>query len=188
MTPSLIGLFFIFARIGLVTFGGGLASIPFLYNAFVTSTGWMTAAQFSEVISLAQMTPGPIVINAATLLGFRYGGGLIGALVATGATAAAPLLVVGLLMWCLSHAKGRAKTVVDRVRGAMKPVILAMLITSLWSLARPLLHRPFFFVFTVLTALALWKSSFFRAYPQVLLFFFALVSLGGVVLGLRPFL
>ena len=71
---DLIALFFIFAKVSLLTFGGGLASLPFLYEVFVTEKAWLTAGVFSETVALAQMTPGPIILNSATLLGYRFAG------------------------------------------------------------------------------------------------------------------
>lgn len=178
------GLMALFAKIGLVTFGGGLASIPFLYEAFVEQTGWLTPGAFSQIISLAQMTPGPIIVNSATLLGYRYGGGVIGALLCTLSVAGAPLIVVSLLAYAVQHARGTAKKWIDRLRLAMRPVVAAMLLASLWSLTKPVLPHPWLLVITALTALALYFSAFLRAYPQLLLFAFALVTLALSYMGI----
>ena len=107
-------LFLLFAKVSLLTFGGGLASLPFLYQVFVTDHSWMTDAMFSETIALAQMTPGPIILNSATLLGYRHMG-MAGSLVATSAVTISPLLVVMALDWVFKHASGRARLWVDRL-------------------------------------------------------------------------
>lgn len=71
-----------FFGVGILTIGGGLVSIPLLYQAFVTS-GVMEANAFYQFVSIAESTPGPIAINLATYLGFVQLG-WIGAFLATG--------------------------------------------------------------------------------------------------------
>lgn len=173
----------LFAKVSVFTYGGGLASIPFLYDAFVLQLAWLTAESFTQIVSLAQMTPGPIIINSATLLGFRYGG-IVGALLCTFAVAAAPLVIVSAIMVLTAKAQGSAKYWVDRVRKAMRPVVAAMIVASLYSLTKPLFSHPKLFILTALTGLGLWSSSFLRAYPQLLLFGCALLTLGLSFLGL----
>ena len=104
---DLIALFFIFAKVSLLTFGGGLASLPFLYEVFVTEKAWLTAGVFSETVALAQMTPGPIILNSATLLGYRFAG-LAGSITGTVAVVVAPLLVVMALVWIFENRRGGA--------------------------------------------------------------------------------
>ena len=65
-----ITLVLLFAKVSLLTFGSGLASLPFLYQVFVVEEGWLTTHEFSSTIALAQMTPGPIGINSATYCGY----------------------------------------------------------------------------------------------------------------------
>ncbi|NCC58150.1 MAG: chromate transporter, partial [Synergistales bacterium] len=79
---SLPVLFITFVRIGLGAFGGGLATIPFIHYELVVSNPWLTEREFSDVVSLAQMTPGPVAVNAATFVGYRIAG-LAGSIAAT---------------------------------------------------------------------------------------------------------
>lgn len=74
-------LFTMFFRIGLFSFGGGLAMLPLIFQS-VKEFGVMSAQQFSDLVALSQVTPGPVAVNAATYVGFNYSG-FIGALVAT---------------------------------------------------------------------------------------------------------
>lgn len=74
-------LFTIFFRIGIFGFGGGYAMLPLIYQA-VQDFGIMTATEFSRLVALSQVTPGPIAANAATYVGYQYAG-LGGALIAT---------------------------------------------------------------------------------------------------------
>lgn len=77
----LLKLFFEFARIGLFTIGGGMASVPFLMD-LSERTGWYTQAQLVDMIAVSESTPGPIGINMATYVGYMTAG-VWGAIVAT---------------------------------------------------------------------------------------------------------
>lgn len=80
MTPF-VNLFVMFFRIGLFSFGGGYAMLPLIFQG-VQEFGIMTASEFSRLVALSQVTPGPIAVNAATYVGYQYAG-LAGAAVAT---------------------------------------------------------------------------------------------------------
>lgn len=69
----LISLFLVFFKIGLFSFGGGYAMIP-LIQMEIENSGWLDSKEFADVVSISQMTPGPIGINAATYVGYRTAG------------------------------------------------------------------------------------------------------------------
>ena len=77
-----LDLFLTFARIGLFTFGGGYAMIPLIQREAVENKGWVTASDILDVVAIAESTPGPIAINAATFIG-RKVAGVRGAVCAT---------------------------------------------------------------------------------------------------------
>ena len=74
-------LFWEFFKTGLFAVGGGLATLPFLYN-MAGKTGWFTTAQLADMIAVSESTPGPIGVNMATYVGFESGG-IPGAVIAT---------------------------------------------------------------------------------------------------------
>ncbi|MBR1457711.1 MAG: chromate transporter [Oscillospiraceae bacterium] len=74
-------LFFEFFKTGLFAVGGGMATLPFLYD-ISDKTGWFSHAQLADMIAVSESTPGPIGVNMATYVGFTTGG-VPGALVAT---------------------------------------------------------------------------------------------------------
>lgn len=76
-----IELFWVFCKIGAVTFGGGYAMISLIQNE-VVSRAWCSPAEFADMVALSQMTPGPIALNTATYVG-QITAGIPGALVAT---------------------------------------------------------------------------------------------------------
>jgi chromate transporter len=69
----LIHLFLLFFRIGLFSFGGGYAMLPLIYQGAGELTG-MAAEEFSKLVALSQVTPGPIAVNAATYVGYQCAG------------------------------------------------------------------------------------------------------------------
>ena len=77
----LLRLFWEFFKTGLFAVGGGMATLPFLYNISDT-TGWYTHAQLADMVAVSESTPGPIGVNMATYVGFSQAG-VAGALAAT---------------------------------------------------------------------------------------------------------
>ena len=79
---KLLDLFLTLFKIGLFTFGGGYAMIALLENEFIGKKKWIEKDEFLDLVAIAESTPGPIAINAATYIGYKYSG-FWGALVAT---------------------------------------------------------------------------------------------------------
>ena len=75
-------LFLAFLQIGAFSFGGGYAAMPLIQAQVIDKYGWLTVADFTDLITISQMTPGPIAINSATFVGNQIAG-IPGALVAT---------------------------------------------------------------------------------------------------------
>jgi chromate transporter len=67
----LITIFWEFFKIGLFTFGGGYAMIPLIEKDIVNKYHWLTMEQFTELIAISEMTPGPIAVNSATFVGYK---------------------------------------------------------------------------------------------------------------------
>lgn len=74
-------LFYVFAKLGLFTYGGGYAIIALLLG-ILEDYGWVTSAEFSNLVAISQITPGPIAINSATFVGYKVAG-VLGSAVAT---------------------------------------------------------------------------------------------------------
>ena len=67
-------LFLSFLQIGLFSFGGGYAAMPLIQDQVVSQHGWLTMTEFTDLITISQMTPGPIAVNAATFVGSKIAG------------------------------------------------------------------------------------------------------------------
>ena len=74
-------LFYIFAKLGIFTYGGGYAIIALLLG-ILEGYGWVSPSEFSNLVAISQVTPGPIAINAATFVGYKVAG-VLGSSVAT---------------------------------------------------------------------------------------------------------
>lgn len=71
---TLLNLFLSFLQIGLFSVGGGYAAIPLIENQIVKTYGWLSMNEFTDLITIAEMTPGPVAINSATFVGLRVAG------------------------------------------------------------------------------------------------------------------
>ena len=71
---TLLTLFISFVQIGLFSFGGGYAALPLIQEQVVTQHGWLSMAELTDLITISQMTPGPIAINSATFVGMKIAG------------------------------------------------------------------------------------------------------------------
>ena len=67
-------LFLSFLQIGLFSFGGGYAAMPLLQEQLVARNGWLSVQEFADLVTIAEMTPGPIAVNAATFVGTKLAG------------------------------------------------------------------------------------------------------------------
>ena len=122
-------LFLSFAKIGFCSFGG-LSMIP-LVNTEITANGWLTAGQVSDIVAIAEMTPGSLGVNCATFAGIQAGG-LPGSVVA----------VLGVLTpsltLCLAAAAFLAKLKgspwLERMMRGIRPVCFGMILSSIVSL------------------------------------------------------
>lgn len=105
-------IFYTFLLIGAFTFGGGYSMVALIQNEVVVHHGWMTAAEFTDLLAVSQMTPGPVGINTATYAGYTavIGAGypqwaaVCGSLLASLAVVMIPVVLVLLVgSWILSH-------------------------------------------------------------------------------------
>ena len=78
----LIKLYLAFLKIGTFSFGGGYAMLPFIQKEIVEKNNWISSTEFTDIIGISQMTPGPVAINSATFVGYKISG-VIGSIVAT---------------------------------------------------------------------------------------------------------
>ncbi len=123
----LLQLFWSFIQIGLFSVGGGYAAMPLIQQQVVDIHPWLTMAQFADIMTIAEMTPGPIAINAATFVGIRIAG-LPGALIATGGCVLPSCVIVLILAWAYYRYKGL--TLVQGILAGLRPAVVAMIASA----------------------------------------------------------
>ena len=117
-------LFCSFFKIGLLSFGGGYAAMPLIQNEVVEARHWLTMPEFTDLITISQMTPGPIALNSPTFVGFRLAG-IPGALVATlGCVLPSCIIVTCIAKLYLKYQK---LTVIQGILGSLRPAVVGMI-------------------------------------------------------------
>ena len=126
-----VKIFWSFLQIGLFSFGGGYAAMPLIQNQVVDINGWLTMQEFADVITISQMTPGPIAINSATFVGIRIAG-VLGAIVATiGCVLPSCIIVLSL---SFLYYKYRGFSTVEGILNGLRPAVVAMIGSAGFSL------------------------------------------------------
>lgn len=116
-------LLFEFFKTGLFAVGGGMATLPFLYD-MSEKTGWFTAAQLADILAVSESTPGPIGVNMATYVGFNTAG-ISGAVVATLGLAAPSVIVILIISRVL--AAFRSNKLVDAAFYGLRPCSVGLI-------------------------------------------------------------
>lgn len=123
----LLQLFAAFFEIALFSVGGGYAAMPMIRSQVVQAHGWMQMSEFADLLTIAEMTPGPIQLNAATFAGMRVAG-IPGALCATLGVVTPSLLLVSLLS--VLYRRYRSLAVIQGVLGFLRPVVVALIASA----------------------------------------------------------
>ena len=124
-------LFWSFFQIGLFSIGGGYAAMPLIQEQVVDLHSWLTMTQFADIITIAEMTPGPIAINSATFVGIQVCG-LPGAIVATLGCIFPSCIIVMTLAYI--YYRFRGLNIVQGVLAGLRPAVIAMIASAGLSL------------------------------------------------------
>ncbi len=127
-------LFLTYLKIGFFGFGGGYAMLSLIQNETVVRHAWITGAEFSDILALSQMTPGPIAINSATYIGYTVAG-FPGAVAATSAVCLPCLLLMILITRFVLRLKEN-----PYLKGAIagiRPVVIGMIAAATLLLVFP---------------------------------------------------
>lgn len=122
-----VQLFWSFIQIGLFSFGGGYAAMPLIQGQVVTAHGWLSMAEFTDLITISQMTPGPIAVNSATFVGLKIAG-VPGAIVATLGCILPSCIIVTIL--AKLYLKYRKLDMLQGILHSLRPAVVAMIASS----------------------------------------------------------
>jgi chromate transporter len=137
---SLILLYLEFFKIGIFAVGGGLATLPFLFEmandqfTFIQQTGWLSSGHISNFLAIAQCSPGAIGVNVATLTGYLYGGhagGIAGGILAALGLISPAIIVISIIAKALQSFKNN-KTAV-RIFAGLRPAAAGLLCAAGWG-------------------------------------------------------
>ncbi len=124
-------LFWSFFQIGLFAIGGGYAAMPLIQAQVVDARGWLSLAQFADVMAISEMTPGPIALNAATFVGVQTAG-IPGGIVATIGCIVPPCIIMTLLAYL--YYRYRGLSVIQGILAGLRPAVIAMIASAALSL------------------------------------------------------
>lgn len=133
-TKTTLGKLFVsFARIGVMTFGGGMSMLPMLERECVKNRGWATEEEMLDYFAIGQCTPGIIAVNTATIIGYRQRG-LSGALVATAGIVFPSLVIISILASIILRFKDNSY--VQKAFEGIRIAVCALIMKSVIGLAK----------------------------------------------------
>lgn len=167
-----IQLFVSFFKIGLFGFGGGYAIISLIQHE-IEKHGWMTQSEFTDIIAISQMTPGPIGINSATYVGYTASGSVLGSVVATIAIILPSFLIMITLVKFFFYLKGNKY--MEWAFLGLRPVVIGLIASA----AILLMNKENFIDYksVILFVLAFLASFKFKLHPILLIVFAAIAGL-----------
>ena len=187
-------LFYTFLKIGLFSFGGGYGMLSVIQGEVVTRHAWLTASEFTDIVAVSQMTPGPIGINSATYVGYTavLNSGAAEWLAATGSLVASfavmlPSIVLMLLVSRFFMKYSRHRRVED-VFKVLRPTVVgliasaALLLMTKENFGSPVETPLQFGVSVVLFVAAFVAMKFFKISPILILILAGIF--GGVFYGM----
>ena len=153
-----------FAKIDMLSFGGGYVAIPIVEKQVVEINKWMTYAEFSDVLALDEITPGPIAINCATFVGMRMGG-LPGAIAATLGNIL-PSFILSLILIKL-YQKYHGLSLISGALSGLKCMVVALIASTSISLFKMavIANNSINYLSIVLFAISLFVLRKFKPEP-----------------------
>ena len=119
----LLRLYLEFFKIGLLSVGGGLATLPFLYD-LSDSSGWYTHSQLADMVAISESTPGAMGVNMSTYVGYTTNG-IMGSIVATLGLITPSIIIILLIIKCIGNFKDNRQ--VQSVFRGLRPVSMGLI-------------------------------------------------------------
>lgn len=129
----LLDLFLCFFQVGLFSIGGGYAAMPMIQSKAVEYYHWLNMSEFTDLMTIAEMTPGPITVNSATFVGIRMAG-IPGALIATIGCIFPSLIIVSLISWL--YERYRSMDAMQAVLSCLRPAVVALIASAALTILR----------------------------------------------------
>lgn len=120
-------LFLSFLQVGLFSIGGGYAAIPIIQSRVVDHYGWLSASEFADLLTIAEMTPGPMAVNSATFVGIRMAG-VPGAIVSTLGCILPSCFIVSALAFI--YYRFKKLEAMQSVLSSLRPAVIALIASA----------------------------------------------------------
>ena len=181
-------LLYTFIKIGLFSIGGGYAIIPLIKEQVVDQAGWISETMFTDIITISQMTPGPLAVNTSTFVGLQIGG--IGGAVAATLGCVLCGVILSLLLYCFFQ-KHRQSTYIFEILNGLKSASLGLIISAAATIlllaffgtstlqATPRLNLPALVIFTIM----LWLLRKHKTNPIAIM---TISGIAGLLVYLPP--
>ena len=182
MKSRRLSLFLTFLKIGAFTFGGGYAMIALLEHELIEKKGWIGHDEFLDMAAIAESTPGPVAVNAATYVGFHVAG-VSGAALATLAVCLPSFLII----FAISQFFDRflALTTVGYAFRGIQVCVVYLIASAGWKMVRKLPHRPLDNVILAIVLLAMLACSLLAVSFSSIYFILLSGTAGLCVYGVR---
>jgi len=123
----LLDLFWAWFQIGLFSIGGAYAALPIIKNMIVDQYGWLSVAQFADLVVIDEMAPGPIILNSSTFVGTQVAG-FPGAVISTLGCLTGPAIIVSVIAYF--YFRYKELPIIQSVLGFLRPVVVALLASA----------------------------------------------------------
>ncbi len=170
---ELLKMFLTFAKVGVMTFGGGYAMLPILQREIVEKNGWATDAELADYFAIGQCTPGVIAVNTATFIGQKKAG-IIGGIVTTLGVVFPSIVIITALAGVITAFSHLA--IVQNAFAGIRVCVCVLILNSVLKLAKPALVD----VCTVIIFIVVLAASLFLDLSPVV--FVLSAGLMGVIL------
>lgn len=148
-----------FIQIGLFSIGGGYAAIPLIQTQTVEIHNWLSMSEFTDLVTIAEMTPGPIAVNSATFVGIRIAG-LPGAIIATFGVILPSIFIVSLLAYV--YRKYKSAKGLDSVLSCLRPAVVALIASAGISMLQTAISAGKLYFYGIsLTSVIIFVGAFF---------------------------
>ena len=180
-------LFLSFLQIGAFSFGGGYAAMPLIQSQVVDSHKWLSMSEFTNLITISQMTPGPIAVNSATFVGLKVAG-LGGAAIATAGCILPSCILVTLL--AKLYLRYRKMDLLQGILGMLRPAVVALiasagvsiLVTAFWPEGMILIQKTQIDMVIIFIA-AVYLIQFRKMNPVLVMVLSGVAKLGIYLVG-----
>lgn len=156
MGKTILDLFIAFAKVGVMTFGGGYAMLPILQREIVENRGWATEEELADYFAIGQCTPGVIAVNTATFIGRRRSG-VLGGAAATLGVVFPSLVIISLLAGVITQFSELAW--VRSAFAGIRVCVCVLIFNSVWKLGKKsIVDCRTAAIFVVVAALAIFTK------------------------------